>query len=73
VKVCRACGGDLRVLGMLGSRAHYRCRSCGLDSSNLRELCQAHAIEEPCRWCEVGVEPDEDLIDDPPPRDWGDL
>lgn len=30
---CRACGGELVALGILGNRAHFRCRACGLDSS----------------------------------------
>lgn len=34
VSVCTACvGGVLVLLGTLGARAHYRCRSCGIDSS----------------------------------------
>lgn len=31
--VCTACGSECRLLGYLGRRRHYRCRSCGLDSS----------------------------------------
>lgn len=30
---CAACGGDLVLLGSLGSRVHFRCRHCGLDQS----------------------------------------
>ncbi len=30
---CEACGGELQLLGTLGTRTHYRCRNCGLDSS----------------------------------------
>jgi hypothetical protein len=33
---CPACGGDLIVLGSLGSRQHCRCRSCGMDSSSVK-------------------------------------
>jgi hypothetical protein len=31
--ICSTCGGPLMLLGALGSRTHYRCRNCGLDSS----------------------------------------
>lgn len=31
--VCVACTGPLVELGQLGSRLHFRCRSCGLDQS----------------------------------------
>lgn len=32
-QTCSACSGPLDVLGVLGARAHFRCRNCGLDSS----------------------------------------
>jgi hypothetical protein len=32
--VCSVCGGPNMVLGQLGSKTHYRCRNCGMDSSN---------------------------------------
>ena len=31
---CSECGGPLTELGSLGSRKHYRCRNCGMDSSS---------------------------------------
>lgn len=30
---CPACGGNAEVMGALGSRVHFRCRACGIDSS----------------------------------------
>ena len=30
---CPACGGDVYLLGELGSLRWFRCRACGLDSS----------------------------------------
>lgn len=30
---CVMCGGPLQLLGSLGSRAHYRCRGCGMECS----------------------------------------
>lgn len=30
---CSTCGGPAVVLGALGTRTHYRCRSCGADWS----------------------------------------
>jgi ribosomal protein L37E len=30
---CSVCGGPAMVLGALGTRTHYRCRSCGADWS----------------------------------------
>ena len=30
---CPACGGPVTLLGTLGKRKHFRCRNCGLDSS----------------------------------------
>lgn len=35
---CIICGGELMLLGVVGSMRHYRCRCCGLD--------QIHAIDE---------------------------
>jgi hypothetical protein len=32
---CGACGGELIPLGSLGAREHFRCRACGLGSSQL--------------------------------------
>jgi tRNA(Ile2) C34 agmatinyltransferase TiaS len=34
---CPYCGGPLSPLGQLGARAHYRCQSCGMDSSSTEE------------------------------------
>lgn len=34
---CRVCEGPLAFLGTLGTRDHYRCQSCGLDSSRPAE------------------------------------
>jgi hypothetical protein len=30
---CSMCGGELTLLGTLGTRVHYRCRHCGFDGS----------------------------------------
>lgn len=30
---CPACGGDVFLLGELGSLRWFRCRACGMDSS----------------------------------------
>lgn len=30
---CPMCGGNPVMLGALGNRAHFRCRSCGMDYS----------------------------------------
>ncbi len=30
---CPACGGELALLGQLGSLVHFRCTACGLDSN----------------------------------------
>lgn len=30
---CKACKGELYMLGDLGGRRHMRCRACGLESS----------------------------------------
>ena len=30
---CDVCGGECFILGTLGNRTHYRCRNCGMDSS----------------------------------------
>jgi len=30
---CSTCGGPAAVLGVLGTRTHYRCRHCGADWS----------------------------------------
>lgn len=32
-ETCVECSGPLMELGMLGSRAHFRCRNCGLNQS----------------------------------------
>jgi tRNA(Ile2) C34 agmatinyltransferase TiaS len=32
---CPACGGELALLGQLGSLVHFRCTACGLDSNGL--------------------------------------
>jgi len=31
---CSVCGGPLVELGLLGSRKHFRCRTCGIDQSH---------------------------------------
>lgn len=33
IKVCPLCGGVLEVLGKLGKKTWYRCRSCGMEFS----------------------------------------
>lgn len=30
---CSVCGGERQVLGALGGRTHFRCRNCGMQSS----------------------------------------
>lgn len=44
---CPACGSPFtEVLGVLGHRVHYRCRECGMDSSNeLPKQDQSHTQE----------------------------
>jgi hypothetical protein len=43
MNTCPSCGGEGTLLGQLGKRIHYRCRSCGIDFSS---------VEEPtCRDC----------------------
>ena len=36
---CSVCGGELQPLGTHGSRTHYHCRSCGLDSTPADHSC----------------------------------
>ena len=30
---CSVCGGELQLLGSLGSKTWYRCRACGVDQT----------------------------------------
>jgi len=30
---CECCGGEMMLLGVLGSLSHFRCRNCGMDAS----------------------------------------
>lgn len=34
---CSLCGGELTLMGKLGDRSHYRCRSCGMNCSAISE------------------------------------
>jgi tRNA(Ile2) C34 agmatinyltransferase TiaS len=41
---CQTCGGDLRYLGALGTRLHFRCRNCGIDHNVSAE--SDHAVRD---------------------------
>jgi hypothetical protein len=30
---CECCGGEMMLLGVLGSLSHFRCRNCGMEAS----------------------------------------
>jgi hypothetical protein len=32
---CLCCGGELLLMGVLGDDAHFRCRRCGADQSEV--------------------------------------
>lgn len=42
---CEVCGGHAEILGVLGSRAHFCCRGCGLECSELVPQFEEHALE----------------------------
>lgn len=44
---CSACGGELVTLGILGNRAHYRCRNCGWQQSQVIDCCE-HSDDDIC-------------------------
>jgi hypothetical protein len=36
---CSECGGQLKRLGMMGCKMHYRCRNCGVPSFESTGTC----------------------------------
>jgi hypothetical protein len=52
---CMACAGDLRPLGFLGTRIHFRCRNCGMDHMTSVDHMEEEEIEEMMQIIEVDI------------------
>jgi hypothetical protein len=55
---CPVCGGEGGLLGILGSRMHYRCRHCGADFSSVEPSAEMAPVPVPVRV----FDPDETLF-----------
>jgi|TARA_R110002110_G_scaffold26995_2_gene98763 hypothetical protein len=50
-----ACAGDLRPLGFLGTRIHFRCRNCGMDHMTSVDHMEEEEIEQMMLAIEVDI------------------